>query len=185
MSHWAPHLTAAANSVSTRSTKVNQLHKLQRIRAKVTAPTSILGDDMPDNEDTNAERAKYFKWAPPAFITCLSSLQHDTVMTFPFDDISLRLVDIVVLPIPRHRYSRFDWATSPLQLWPFRARCARRPLAHLLPAQWIHQRRTRAHFVLFRKGCRARRFHHAPPQRHLWPWRTEGRLADSEHQPFR
>jgi len=85
MSHWAPHLTAAANSVSTRSTKVNQLHKLQRIRAKVAAPASILGDDMPDNEDDNAERAKHFKWAPPAFITCLSSLQHDTVMTFPFD----------------------------------------------------------------------------------------------------
>src|SRR6056300_624009 len=85
MRNWAPHLTAAANSVSTRSTKVNQLHKLQRIRAKVAVPASILGDDMPDNEDDNAERAKYFKWAPSAFITCLSSLQHDTVMTFPFD----------------------------------------------------------------------------------------------------
>jgi len=85
MRNWAPHLTAAANSVSTRSTKVNQLHQLQRIRAKVAAPASILGDDMPDNEDDNAQRAKHFKWAPPAFITCLSSLQHDTVMTFPFD----------------------------------------------------------------------------------------------------
>ena len=40
---------------------------------------------MPDNEDANTERAKYLIWAPPAFITCLSSLQHDTVMTFPFD----------------------------------------------------------------------------------------------------
>ena len=56
MRNWAPHLTAAANSVSTRSTKVNQLHQLQRIRAKVAAPASILGDDMPDNEDDNAER---------------------------------------------------------------------------------------------------------------------------------
>jgi hypothetical protein len=40
---------------------------------------------MPDNEDADAARAKHFNWAPPAFITCLSSLQHDTVMTFPFD----------------------------------------------------------------------------------------------------
>ena len=73
-------------------------------------------------------------------------------------------------------------AASPLQLWPFRARCARRPLAHLLPAQSIHQRRTRAHFVRFSKGRQTRRFHHAPPQRHLQPGRTEGRLANSEHQ---
>ena len=85
MSNWAPHLTAAANSISNRSKTVNQLHQLQRIPAKVAAPTSILGDDMPDNEDADAERAKYLKWAPPAFITCLSSLQHDTVMTIPFD----------------------------------------------------------------------------------------------------
>ena len=62
MSHWAPHLTAAANGIGTRSTKVNQLHQLQRIPAKVAAPTSILGEDMPpDNKDENAERAKYFK----------------------------------------------------------------------------------------------------------------------------
>ena len=104
MSYWAPHLTAAANGISNRSKTVNQLHQLQRIPTKVAAPTSILGDDMPDNEDADAERAKHFNWAPPAFITCLSSLQHNTVMTF-------RLVDIVLLPIPRHRYSRFDWAT--------------------------------------------------------------------------
>ena len=40
------------------------------------------------------------------------------------------MLDIVVLPIPRHRYSCSDWATTSLQLRPFRARHARRPLAH-------------------------------------------------------
>ncbi len=85
MRKWAPHLQAAANSICNRSKQVNELHQLQRIPAKVAAPTSILGNDMPDNEDDNAVKAKYIKWAPPAFITCLSSLQHDTVMTFPFD----------------------------------------------------------------------------------------------------
>ena len=85
MRRWAPHLQSAANSICNRSKQVNELHQLQRIPAKVAAPTSILGNDMPDNEDDNTVKAKYFKWAPPAFITCLSSLQHDTVMTFPFD----------------------------------------------------------------------------------------------------
>ena len=83
MSHWAPHLTSAANGISFRRTKVNQMHQLQRIPAKAAAPTSILRDDMPDNEDANAEREKYCKWTPPAFITCLSSLHHDTVMPSP------------------------------------------------------------------------------------------------------
>ena len=81
----APHLKAAANGVSNRSKMVNQLHQMQRIPAKAAAPTSILGNDMPDNEDADAARTKHFNCAPPAFITCLSSLQHDTVMTFPFD----------------------------------------------------------------------------------------------------
>ena len=42
---------------------------------------------MPDNEDADAAPNKRinFKWAPPAWITGLSSQQHDTVMTLPFD----------------------------------------------------------------------------------------------------
>ena len=87
MHHWALHLTAAANGINNRSTTLHELHQLQRIPAKVAAPTTILGDDMPDNEDADAAPNKRinFKWAPPAWITCLSSLQYDTVMTFPFD----------------------------------------------------------------------------------------------------
>ena len=64
MLKWAPHLQAVANSICNRSMKVNELHQLQRIPAKVAAPTSILGNDMPDNEDDNEAKAKYFKWAP-------------------------------------------------------------------------------------------------------------------------
>ena len=86
MLDWTPHLTAVANGISNRSTTLDQLHQMQCIPAKVAAPTSILGDDMPDNEDADAAPHKCItlKWAPPAWITCLLSLQHDTVMTFPF-----------------------------------------------------------------------------------------------------
>ena len=53
MLKWAPHLTATANSICNRSMKVNELHQLQRISAKVAAPTSILGNDMPDSVSGN------------------------------------------------------------------------------------------------------------------------------------
>jgi len=162
MLNWAPHLTAAANGISNRSTTLNQLHQMQRIPAKVAAPTSILGDDMPDNEgaDASPNKCVTFKWAPPAWITCLSSLQHDTVMTF-----SLRLVDIVVLSIPRYR---------PLTGPQCFCNCGRFVLDALGVTTRTHAlntvdppKRTRAHFVRFRKVFQAGRFHHAPPQRHL------------------
>jgi hypothetical protein len=66
MSYWASHLTAAANGISNRSKMVNQFHQMQRIPAKAAAPTSILGNDMPDHEDADAARAKHFDRAPPA-----------------------------------------------------------------------------------------------------------------------
>ena len=53
---------AAANGISNRSKMVNQLHQMQRIPAKAAAPISILGDNMPDNEDADAARAKHFNY---------------------------------------------------------------------------------------------------------------------------
>ena len=51
MRHWAPHLAVVKNGISNCSTTLNQVHKLQCIPTKVASPTSILGDDMPDNEN--------------------------------------------------------------------------------------------------------------------------------------
>jgi hypothetical protein len=58
MRHWERHLTATANGINNRSKTHNNLHQSQRIPAKVAAPLSILGDDMPDNEDADAKPAK-------------------------------------------------------------------------------------------------------------------------------
>jgi len=44
-------------------------------------------DHMPDNENAHAqpEKRRYLKWSRPAWLTCLLSLHHDTVMPFSFD----------------------------------------------------------------------------------------------------
>jgi len=71
MRHWKRHKNAAANSINNCGKKLNKIHQLQRIPAKVAAPLSVLGDDMPDNDDADEEPAKrhYLKRSPPAWLT--------------------------------------------------------------------------------------------------------------------
>ena len=54
----------------------SSLHHSQRILAKDEL-NSILSNDMPDNEDEQAAPAKrrHLSWSPPAWLSCLSSLQ--------------------------------------------------------------------------------------------------------------
>ena len=66
---------AAIPIPSTRSEKLRKRNHTQRILAK-DEMNSILSDDMPDNEDKEADTAKrrHLNWSPPAWLTCLSSL---------------------------------------------------------------------------------------------------------------
>ena len=117
MLNWAPHLTAAANGINNRINTLNQLHQLQRISAKGGPLNFHPLDDMQDNEDADA--------APNKRITfeCSSCMDHLSFITAARHrhDICLRLVDIVILSMPRYRYSCYDWASMFLQLRPVRA----------------------------------------------------------------
>ena len=77
---------AANHAPSTRSEKLRKLHHTQRIPAK-DAVNSNHCDDMPNNNDEEAdpENQRHVKWYPSAWLTCLSSLQHELTMAFPHD----------------------------------------------------------------------------------------------------
>ena len=61
---------------------------MQRILAKVAAPLFVLGDDMPDNDDADAELAKrrYLEWSDYGLLLpgSLASLQCSTTTSLPF-----------------------------------------------------------------------------------------------------
>ena len=66
--------TAGIPIPCTRSEMLRKLHHSQRILAK--DPNSILSNDMPDNEDKQADPAKrrHLSWSPPAWLSCLFSI---------------------------------------------------------------------------------------------------------------
>jgi hypothetical protein len=86
MRNLAKHRQAANHIPSTRSGQLRKLHHTQRILAK-DALNMILSDDMPDNEEEEVESAKrrHLKWSSPAWLTCLSSIQHEMTGAFPHD----------------------------------------------------------------------------------------------------
>ena len=81
----APVSTAAIPIPCTRSETLRKLHHSQRVLAK--DPNSISSNDMPDNEDEQAAAAKrhHVSWLPPAWLSCLSSIQDEMSVAFPHD----------------------------------------------------------------------------------------------------
>ena len=78
------HRQAEANISNSSSTNLKKFHHTQRIASKAAAPISVLNNDMPNNEDEQAAPAKrhHLKLSPPAWLTCLSSMQHDVIIAF-------------------------------------------------------------------------------------------------------
>ena len=91
MHNWTKHRQAANHIPCTRSEKLRKLHRTQRTLAKDN-PNSILSNDMPDNEDKEAD-------TPPQLVP--SGLAHMPLFTSELNDqgIPARLVNILVLSV--------------------------------------------------------------------------------------
>jgi hypothetical protein len=63
---------------------------------------SILSNEILDNEDEEAdpEKQSYLNWSPPAWLTCLSSLQHEMTTAVPHDWWTSWFCQYVGLAIP-------------------------------------------------------------------------------------
>jgi hypothetical protein len=123
---------------------------------------SIISNDIPDNEDEEAAPAKrrHFNWSPPAWLTSLSSLQHENTIPFPHDWWTSWFCQ---LAIPALSDFQRLCACGTFFLDAYRDH------SHVLPTQWHHQRCTRAHPFCSRHHVQAQRLHHPTQERHFQP----------------
>ena len=105
-----------------------------------------------------------------AWLTCLSSLQHELTMLFPHDWWTSWFCQDLGLAIPALSDSQRICACAKFILDPYGDH------SDVLPTQRHHQRCTRAHSFCSRHHVQAQRLHHQPLERDLQPWLKKGVL---------